>query len=937
MIDGVWGESPPASARNALQVHVSGLRKLLAGAAASPPSGPAILGVPGGYILDVPDDWVDALVAEWLLKVARVALLRGDSGAAGKNAARALDLWSGLELAGVGDAHFVDTERPRLRQMRLALTELEVDAFLSLGRHAEVISIVEAALVDNPFHEGLWRRLMLALYRSGRGNDALAAYDRATDILRDELGLDPGPELAGMQAAILRRDDSDPPSGDPAHGAEPLAVPGPAASRAVTSLPYDTTGLIGRVDEVRAVTAILGENERLVTILGPGGIGKTRVAIEAARAFALDRGCPASFVDLSPTDTARTALNEILVAVGGHTAVDDATAALAAALGAEPRLLVLDNVEQLDGHFSQAAVDLLAAVPSLSLLMTSRVALNVPSEARYVLRPMHGADAVALFGARARRVVHGFVLDDQSEPLVRELCRTLDHVPLAVVLAAARLRVVPLGALTAHLNRNLLDLRGARDTPERHRTLRAAIAGSVAMLTGDAARVLRLLSVFRGGFTLRAASAVVELDDLDTVEHIEALIDSSLVVGPAAEDMRAGFGDPRFALLEPIRQFLDQSFTDPAELDRARERHAAHYLHWFTEGGAGIADDPTGSAVAADFANLDLALRHFAGRQNAFATGLLAAVYRRLSMTGRLMQMGDCVDAALGSGERSENDDALLRTMRGHIGYQADVNWRGGDDFVGAVDTVIRLGEPSYTAVIGCCYCASYLVDRGDLVRASDIAASALAMARALERPAELGLALSAAQYVARFANDVERAVALGIEAVQIARRGGDRIALANTLSELVSALVLGGRGAETPALAAEAERLVEDSDGPQMRSIVARAVARSRIGIGQPAAAVEPLMQMIANEGEQGLKFIEAGWVALVLETLDPALAAATLGCAFRLSDEMGDPDIMPPDSVAGGLVDRLTAAYPDEVERGRRSGWGSLKREVEARTDSE
>lgn len=206
LIDGVWGEDPPASARNALQVYVSGLRKVLAQAGLSLGTAPPIIGTTAGYTLNLAPDAVDALVAEWLLKLARLGLLRGQTGEADRQATQALGLWRGPELGGVGDASFADTERPRLRQLRLSLTEIALDSWLASGRHAEGIALCEEALAETPFHEGLWRRLMLALYRSGRSADALAAFDRATTALRDELGLDPGPELAGMQAAILRRD-----------------------------------------------------------------------------------------------------------------------------------------------------------------------------------------------------------------------------------------------------------------------------------------------------------------------------------------------------------------------------------------------------------------------------------------------------------------------------------------------------------------------------------------------------------------------------------------------------------------------------------------------------------------------------------------------------------------------------------------------------------
>jgi predicted ATPase/DNA-binding SARP family transcriptional activator len=939
LIDGVWGEHPPPSARNALQVHVSGLRKVLTHAGLSLGTKPAIIGTSAGYTLNVAPDSVDALVAEWLLKLARLGLLRGQTGEADRQATQALGMWFGPELGGVGDARFAATERPRLRQLRLSLTEIAVDSWLASGRHAEVIALAEEALAESPFHEGLWRRLMLALYRSGRSADALAAFDRAAAALRDELGLDPGPELSGMQAAILRRDHSlnelvaQTPVPTQGVTAEPTRPVGPPASeRRPGVLPFETAKLVGRADEVLAIVAMLHtDGARLVTVLGPGGIGKTRVAVEVARVS--EHGWSTAFVDLSSVDTVAAAMEEVVRSLGRSGVGDDAIAEVAAAVDSQDMLIVLDNVEQIEPALGRALINILAAAPTVRLLATSRVALNIPAENRYPLRPMRESDAAALFSARARNVIPGFSLDDPTQSLVRAVCRKLDNIPLAVELAAARLRIVPMTGLERHLEGNLLALRGSRDAPDRHRTLRAAIAGSVAVLGGDTAAMLEKLSVFRGGFTLDAASSVIALDDLATVEHLEQLIDSSLVVGPAAEDMLGESGAPRFALLEPIRQFLAESLAAGNEAASTRDRHAAHYLHRFSDGDATIELDPSGHAVATDLANIDLAVRALAASDGAAATRLLTAIYRRIAQLGRLPQLLDWAQAVLSGPALSPLDDALLRSVRGRISYSVSVGWPiGAADFVDAVHALIRLDVPSYTAIIGCTYCASHLVDCGQFDEATEIADHALRWGREVGEPVELNLGLTSAQYVARLKGDTDRALALGLEALDLMRRSRDRFGLASALSETVCTLVGIGRGGEAEVFAHEAEELVDDRDGPMIRSQIARAIGRARIGAGRYREAIGPLLELHRLEVLSGFLESDVGWSALAIESVEPAVAATVLGAAQRMQAETGDPDAMPPPAVGAGFEQRLQESHPDNVERGRRLGWIAIQTEVEA-----
>lgn len=932
LIDGVWGADPPPSARNALQVHVSALRKALSRAGLSGRATPVLAGTSSGYTLNVAPDLVDALVAESLLKRARLGLLRGQTEEAERQASQALGLWSGPELGGVGEAHFAVSERARLQQLRLALTEVSLDAGLASGRQDEVIALAQEALTHNPFHEGLWRRLMLALYRAGRSADALAAFARAAAGLRDELGLDPGPELADMQTAILRRDESlQQPASAPSGSSEPDAADATVSGRPTPPLPFETTTLVGRGDEVAAIGKMLsGDGDRLVTVLGPGGMGKTRVAVEVARERVAQGGC-AVFVDLSTVDSVSGMMEELVRAFGCRGVGDDPVGAVVAAVGSQDVLLVLDNVEQIRPRVGRVLSEVLAAARAVKLLVTSRVALNVPAENRYPLRPMVEAEATALFTVRARAVVQGFTVDERSAPVVRSLCRTLDNHPLAVELAAARLRVVPLGALEKHLDGNQLALRGSVDALDRHRSLGAAISGSVALLPPATASVLATLSVFRGGFTLDAASEVTAMEAMETVEHLEQLIDSSLVVGPAAEDMLIGSGAPRFSLLEPIRQFLAGSLALSGELDLTRQRHAAHYLGHFTDGQASIALDPDGRAVTADLANLDLAVRHLSASDGVGASRLLTAVYRRMNQLGRLPQLRLWAQDVLSVAQLGPLDDALLRSIRGHILYNVSTDWpEGADDFLDAVHTLMRLDVASYTAIVGCNYGASHLMDCGRVEEATELTDQSIRWARELGRPLELNLALGAGQYVARFRQDVGRAIELGMEGLELVRGTEDRMGMVNALEGLVSTLVAAGRPEEAQPLADEAERILEETDGPMIRSVTARAVGQSKLSLGRFHQAMESFLELIRLEGEMGWIYREVGWIALAIEGVDPAVAATVLGAAQRMRAETGDPDVMPPAAVAGDFERRMQESHPGNVERGSRLGWTAVQPEV-------
>jgi predicted ATPase/DNA-binding SARP family transcriptional activator len=527
LVSALWGETPPTNAVQALQVHVHHLRKAI---------GSDRLATHGtGYRLALEPGELDLEVAERALASARAAVEEGwaHDGAA---AARAgLDLWRGTALADLEDEP-IAFEARRIEELRLALQETLVDAELALGHHDRVLATLDRLIAAEPYRERFREQHVLALYRAGRQTEALAAYQAARTTLLDDLGLEPGPGLRDLHQAVLRQDAS-------------LAPPAPAG-RGRSRLPRPATPLLGRRLEVAAVAARLRRPEvRLLTLTGPGGTGKTRLAVAVADELSPAYAGGAVFVDLSAARDETVALSAVAQAL--EVVPDELPGHLAAA----EVLLVLDNLEQLPSH--GFVVQLLEA-PRVAVLATSRAALRLSAEHEHPVDPIPLSDAAQLFLARATAVDPAFAADRAT---VEEICARLDGLPLAIELAAARVKVLSPAALAERLAASL-DVLGAgpRDLPERQQTLRATLEWSFELLDEPEQRAFAALGVFPDAFDLDAAERVAgaSLDDL------ASLVDKSLL---RRRD------DGRFTMLATVREYA----AERADADASR-RHALHTL-----------------------------------------------------------------------------------------------------------------------------------------------------------------------------------------------------------------------------------------------------------------------------------------------------------------------------------------------------------------------
>ncbi|MEU6235088.1 BTAD domain-containing putative transcriptional regulator [Kitasatospora sp. NPDC047058] len=608
LVEEVWDTEPPQDSSAALQTLVGRLRRTIGRDRVG--SGPA------GYWLVEPR--TDLGEFQRLAGEGRRALETADHALAAERLRAALALWRGPALADLPDRGGPAT---RLEAQRDEAGRHRITADLGLGRAAELLAELAELCERQPLDESLQYLMVRALHESGRTAEALQHYERTRRALADELGVDPGRQLQAVYAELLAPVEAPrppsaggPPTGGTAPAAgepspvrtparepapvrdparEPAGPPAPGPSRGAGNLRGRLTSFVGREGDLAALRSTLTDS-RLVTLTGPGGSGKTRLSIEAGRAEQGAGRWPDGvwLAELAPLESpaavpaavvSALGLRETVLHTGSsmvteviETRTEDPLRRLVDHCGHRRMLLVLDNCEHLIQAAADLADQLLAECPGLTVLATSREPLGVPGETVLPVEPLPDPVALRLLAERAAAARPGF--DPQSDPAAcAEICRRLDGLPLAIELAAARLRVMTARQIADRLDgRFALLTGGSRTLLPRQQTLRAVVDWSWDLLGKRERAVLRRLSVFAGGWTLEDAEAIcadeTEVPREEVADQLFSLVDKSLLAADLGED-----GPPRYRMLETIHEYAGERLAEAAERAGVERRHLEHF------------------------------------------------------------------------------------------------------------------------------------------------------------------------------------------------------------------------------------------------------------------------------------------------------------------------------------------------------------------------
>jgi predicted ATPase len=806
LIDALWGEDPPDTARNTIQVYISQLRKLL-------PEG-ALETVPPAYRLVAEPDAVDLFQFVRLSEEGRMALAAGDATGAADTLRAALELWRGPPLADLAWEPFALAEIARLDELRLAALEDRIDADLALGRHGQLVAELEALVVEQPLRERLRGQLMLALYRAGRQADALAVYQRARRTLVDELGIEPGASLRKLERAILAHDP---------------ALNPPQARASERRLPTPPTPLLGRERELARLAEAARGGARLLTLTGIGGIGKTRLALELARRLGPEFQHGSAVAMLAtlrdPALVPRAILDALEIPETGR----DPEQAMIAALADSELLLVVDNFEQMLPAAPTIA-RLLETAPRLKVIVTSRAPLHIAAEQEFPVPPLAEDEAAELFVARAQAANPEFALSEQNAAAVAELCTRLDGLPLAIELAAARTKILPPATLLSRLgNRLELLTGGRRDAPRHQQTLRATLDWSYDLLEPELQRLLARLGVFAGGCTLESAEAVCG-GGASVLEGLTALVDESLM-----RQRETAAGEPRFSMLETVREYALERLSGFGEVEDTRRRHLEHFV--------GFAEEAEPHLVGAD----------------------------QIEWLARVEDEHDNVRAALAYAIESSDSSSALRLARGirrlwHIhGYLAE----GRHVLESAL--AIAPDEPSELRANALNMIGILAGEQGDFATARAKFEAALADARAVGATRAISSALVNLGNMAFYAGELDAARDLYKESIEYFASLGDARGQALAKENVGLMALTADDVPEAVIWLTGALDLAREVGDDRETAAAARSLAAAMIELGEAEQAASLLAESLGLARELG----EPHGIAVSLETF-AGLAAA-------------------------------------------------------------
>lgn len=908
LVELLWPEAPPGRPQTAIQGHVSALRRLL--------GRDVIVTRGGGYALETEPELLDSERFARLSSEAEKALTDGEARRAKDQLETALALWHGPALADFAYEQWAQQPIGRLEEGRLLARENLLEARLALAEHASVLGDVEALVAEHPLRERPRRLLMLALFRAGRQADALDAFQRARDQLRDELGLDPSHELQALHRQILNQDQT--------------LVVEPPRQRPPTNLPASPNAFIGRRREVEETQALLKRDDvRLVTLTGAGGSGKTRLALEVAAHSLEDFTGGVFFVALAPVREPGAVAPAIGHSLGLRDV--DGVETLAARFSEKDVLLVLDNFE----HVVEAATEverLLAQAPRLTVLVTSRERLRITSEHAYPVAPLQVPDvgddpaalarndAVALFETRARAATGEFALTEDNAAAVAAICGRVDGLPLAIELAAARTSLFPPHALRERLDQRLPMLTGgARDADERHQTLHATIDWSYGLLTADEGTLFARIAVFVGGCRFDAADAVCRDDGLesaDLIEGLDSLVEKNLLRRRLDED-----GEPRFWMFETIREFaleqVDQAST-------VHERFARYFLELVREASkelTGATQQRELARLDAEEPNINAALATFAKSRDSAELELIASLWRHLYARGRMHEGLRLAEAALDRHPAIEPDlHARLLVIAGIFAYfigDLDRAQRLSETAlaIGRSDAVARARIPDALNNLG-----NVAVARGSFAEAATFFEEALPLASegAPDRAASTGDVLMNLGQATFLLGDEARATELLEQALAAFRADEDATGVAQTLNSLAENDFMAGAYDSCAVRTHEALRLSRDlRNSTQLAWALARIVALELVN-DKPALPelAEALGTSIeAGEGRMLVALLDyAGATHAVLGSYDEA--ALHWGAAAAEREVAGVPQDVSERQTVERYEPRVRAVLGDGYE---------------------